>query len=164
MSSALEAIETSTVAHAAAIDGIESAKAVPIVDLFTQESDGEVKLSYAALPELYPGVTVSINDDEIQLAPDGARPYAGAQSVIYEVPLYVGVFAATAGMSLGSARRAAWAATEAVIKALKTFSPTGFPDGTQGFGPLKPSSIEPVTIDETLHGMIVKFWARYQIH
>lgn len=160
LSSALEAIESSTVSALESVQGIASAKAVPLVDLFRPGAE-EPDIDLIYTPDAYPGATVSLNDDEVQV--EHSHPIYQSQPIIYRAPVYVGIFTTTDGTLYGGARHAAWEIAEAVIRTLAVMTPSGMPDGAQAFGPLMPGPIESWGIDGNTHALVMKWWSKFRI-
>src|SRR4051812_30671210 len=101
--SVLEAIEEQTVAALAAIAGITSAKAVPVTEQFRQGSADDQFV--AEMPDGYPGFTVSLNDDEIEIVE--VKQSMSSSAAIYRVPVYAALFVTTDGTS-NDVRKLAW--------------------------------------------------------
>jgi hypothetical protein len=162
ITSALQAVQDSTVAAIASIAGIEVATAVPIVDLFTMSADGdEIEIDRNYLPERYPGATVSVNEDEMTAV--DVKVMSGTTSIMYSAPVYVGIFVSTDGAVIGEARRLAWKFGDAVIRTLAVMTPSGMPPGAQAFGPLVPKALQSLPIDSANYAVFVKAWAQFRI-
>ncbi len=161
--SALEAIETSIGAQLLLVSGMQSAKAVAINEMpgWPQTDEKET----LTMPDLYPGCIYAVNDDEVELT-GNLRAQNGTARANFRVPVYIAVFANSDGTQYGEARRKAWQMAELIHKQLVVFVPSGFPTNVFNVDPsvMTPAKeSETLFIDHSTHGMLLKFWAHYQI-
>lgn len=169
MSSALEIIETATIAEIALVDGIQDVRALPLLELYNATPDPKVEGGYkfeikqASLPRGYPGATVSVDEDRVELVNDNdTKQFYGNSKVKYRVPVFIAAYARSTGAVSGAARRAAWAIHEAILRRLLVFTPTGFTDPDRA-NMFKPGPFEPILIDAHTHGILMQFDAEYEI-
>jgi hypothetical protein len=167
--SALEIIEAATVAEIALVDDVQDVRALPLLELYNATPDPKVEGGYkfeirtASLPRGYPGATVSVDEDRVELVNDNdTKQYLGSSKVKYRVPIFVAAYARSSGAVTGAARRAAWAIHESILRRLLVFTPTGFSDPDRAFM-FKPGPYEPILIDAHTHGILMQFFAEYEI-
>ncbi len=157
--SALDLIQTGTVSQIALIPGISSSKAVPPYELFKpMPAAAAEEVLTVTLPDAYPGAVVSLNEDLISVVE--VHQQLGGAWAIYRVPVYVALYATSDGTVAGEARRLVWSLGESVQRTLMAFSPS-VPGIT--VWPLVPERIEQILVDANTHGLLMEFWAKYQL-
>jgi len=164
--SALEIIETATVAEVALVDDVRDVRAVPLLELFIATPDSKVEggfkftINTTSLPRKYSGATVSVDEDRVELV--SSQQFASSSNVIYRVPVFIAAYARSNGAVTGSARRKAWALGEDILRRLLKFTPAGFTDPDRAFM-FKPGAFEPIIVDPHTHGLLMQFFAEYEI-
>lgn len=159
MSSALELICTNTVAHLLTIPETAASKRVPITEMFRRGSSDDRVV--AEMPDAYPGYVTSLNDDEVEVLE--VQQMYGSAHVIYRVPLYISQWVTTDGRVQGQAQLDAWARCDLTQTTLMTFTPLAVPVPGLTMWPLEPAGFEPIVIDASTYGILMKWWARYQL-
>jgi hypothetical protein len=163
VSSALEAIETSTTATIRTIAGMASARPASQFELFKPMKVGEdIELRPNTLPDAYPGAVVSMNEDRVEAIEIG-DPSMGCAQVVYRVPIFVVLYATSDGTVAGAARRLAWQLSEAIQLRLMVFVPAPLPAYATAMGPLVPGPYVPILADAAMHGVLLEFWAKYMV-
>jgi hypothetical protein len=165
--SPLEAIETSVAAEIALVPGL-SADAIilaPFADHYTQLEDGTVALDEETLPPGYPGVVLSLNDEDITVVIEDKNLGPREQYVRFRVPVFMAVYATSDGSTLTAARYKAWEIAHAIIARLVNFIPSGAPEPwvIEVDEVLEPGALTPRLIDSMTFAILVRFYARYYV-
>ncbi len=158
MSSALELILAGVVAQIATVPGVTSAKAVPASQLFDKPAKEGMDVRVATLPPSYPGAVVSVNEDEIHV--EDVRQSGSTSVVLYRVAVYAAIYATSDGTVEAAAQKLVWQIGQAVDLAMMIFVPYVPNVATRQ---LEPAGFEPIVVDPTMYGLLMKWWARYQL-
>lgn len=164
--SVLEAIETNTVARLLLVEGVKASKACAAADMFKPlpQTDGSI-INEPTVPDDYPGTVTSIVDDQIEIVAN-VNQSLGSATFAYRVPVFVALYVTSDGSVAGGSKRLAWKIAEAIQRDLVLFvpdnGPAEKPAGTT-LWPLEPAEFESILADETTYGILMKFWAQYQI-
>jgi len=174
--SALETIQANVVAELKTVEGIgispidgqPAAKAASPSQMFkitTHPNSNEIaRIDPVTLPDAYPGHVVSLNEDEIKLIDAESGSIGGHAVATYEVPIYVAGYVYTDGTDAEEARRLACRFGEATQRKLMVFCPiTSDTAGMTAPWVLRAAEFGPIPVDSNTHGLLMKFWAKYQL-